>query len=43
MKKSANQVNGDIKCLTNESTKLTERVEKLEGSFEQLSDSNTFA
>ena len=43
MKKSTDQVIGDIKCITNESTKLKERVAKLEGSFEQYSDSDTFA
>ena len=43
MKKMIEQVIGDIECLTNEATKVKERVEKLEGSVEQYSDSKTFA
>ena len=43
MKKMIEQVIGDIECLTNDSTKVKERVEKLEGSVEQYSDYKTFA
>ena len=38
MKKSTEEVLGDIKCLTNDSTKLKERVVKLEVSFKQNSE-----
>ena len=32
LKKSVEQVIGDMECLTNESTKVKERIEKLEGN-----------
>jgi chromosome segregation ATPase len=43
LKESVEHVIGDIECLTNEATKVKERVEKLEGSVEQYSYSKIFA
>jgi hypothetical protein len=40
MKPSARQAIGDITCITIESTKLKERVARLEGSLERYPDSD---